>query len=632
MDRRAAISTHQLLLIVFLYLFLEWLFLATKPSFLSLLPFGEQVRILFATYLPCLLLGLAVHVPLLLADSLIRRWAPPMRRPPLPAITPAGVAAALGLVQIDNFTYIVLGFGIVHTAGSTAYLYLAGSIGLFLFLILYFSREQAAGIAPRRLRLRVAAAIALVAVSIVSSLWRAAGPIGGRGTGIEPDAADGRGRSLPNIVLLAADGIDADHLSIYGYGRQTTPHLDAFFDDALIIENAVANSSITSGSLTSMLTGKLPTTTRVIFGPPHALAAADAYQHLPGILKHLGYDSLQETVREWGDSADRNMLRAFDVANGRTVGSSTLWGLPEGFSMRFLWEKLFYDKLLDRISKRMLHVLGRQRMEDTFGMVKPLSHREVWGTNDETRVARALAFMKERAGPFFVHLHLLGSHCCPHKPEWKLFSASGSEAAIESREDWTDHQLNLYDDTILSADRHLGNVFAWLEESEEMENTVVVYSSDHTSWWDVTRRIPLLFRFPQGEHQGRVRKTAQLLDVAPTLLDHLGVEAPPWMEGDSLLRPEDLSDLRPIFATWPRLPDRENERWRSDMDWGPPFYGLETLGLALCHRWYRMNVRTGEGSVDEIPNHSAPCADDAFPTEPEITSMIAGHLVERGIR
>ncbi len=625
---RAAVSLQQLVLITFVYLLSEWLFLATKPSFLSLLPFREQVLILFVAALPFLGYGLAFQLPILLADYGLRRRAALL---PLAAVVPALIATALALVQLDTFTYTLFGFGIVHATGLPRYLYLAGSIAAVLYLTRYLGREQA-GLTRRRFRLRAIAALALASLSIVLSLVRGAAPAPGADLAGDLEAFAAGDPGLPNVVLVAADGVDADHLSIYGYERQTSPRLDAFFADALMVENAVANSSVTSGSLTSMLTGKLPTTTKLIFGPPHVLRGADAYQHLPGILKRLGYDTFQETLRHWGDAADRNMLEAFDVVNGREVSGSGLPGLSGGLAARFAWEKLFHDRLLDRIVQRARHVLGLERMEDTFGMVRPLSQEDVWGTGDETRVARTLELMSESAGPFFVHLHLLGTHCCPHRPEQRSFSAGADESALGSREEWTAHHRDLYDDTILSADRHLGRIFDWLESSGELDDTIVVFSSDHTSWWDINRRIPVLFRFPRGEHRGRVRQTAQLLDVAPTLLDYLGLETPVWMEGDSLLRPEEIRAMRPIFATWPWTPNLADESWQTDLDWGPPFYGVEVLGLALCHRWYRVNLDTGAGSMDEIPNHTAPCATGELPSDPEIRSMIAGHLAARGFR
>ena len=50
-----------------------------------------------------------------------------------------------------------------------------------------------------------------------------------------------------------------------------------------------------------------------------------------------------------------------------------------------------------------------------------------------------------------------------------------------------------------------------------------------------------------GENAGRYRKNVQLIDVAPTILDYLGAPLPYWMEGDSLLRYDELPEDRMIF-------------------------------------------------------------------------------------
>ena len=98
--------------------------------------------------------------------------------------------------------------------------------------------------------------------------------------------------NLPNIILFSVEGLDASHLSVFGYERDTTPFLDEIADDSLIAENNFTNSLKTAGSIVSLLTGKYPTTTRVLF-PPDILRADDSYQHLPGILRNAGYYAAQ---------------------------------------------------------------------------------------------------------------------------------------------------------------------------------------------------------------------------------------------------------------------------------------------------------------------------------------------------
>ena len=58
--------------------------------------------------------------------------------------------------------------------------------------------------------------------------------------------------ALPNIVLIVLDTTRADHLSVYGYERDTTPHLAAFAEEAIRFERAFATSTWTVASHASI--------------------------------------------------------------------------------------------------------------------------------------------------------------------------------------------------------------------------------------------------------------------------------------------------------------------------------------------------------------------------------------------
>ena len=58
---------------------------------------------------------------------------------------------------------------------------------------------------------------------------------------------------LPNIIILSGDGLATSHMSVYGYGRSTTPFMDSVQDEFQILENHFTNASDTGGSVISML-------------------------------------------------------------------------------------------------------------------------------------------------------------------------------------------------------------------------------------------------------------------------------------------------------------------------------------------------------------------------------------------
>ena len=65
-------------------------------------------------------------------------------------------------------------------------------------------------------------------------------------------------RSLPNVLLIVSDATRADHLSLYGYHRQTTPFLDKFAEETVVFNQAMAQGTSTIVSTPSLLASVYP--------------------------------------------------------------------------------------------------------------------------------------------------------------------------------------------------------------------------------------------------------------------------------------------------------------------------------------------------------------------------------------
>ncbi|MEO1087642.1 MAG: sulfatase-like hydrolase/transferase [Acidobacteriota bacterium] len=89
------------------------------------------------------------------------------------------------------------------------------------------------------------------------ALWRLVAP-SPFDLGLEA-SADRVGRGAP-VILIVLDTVRADHLSLYGYPRNTTPHLDDFAREAAVFEHAVSTSSWTLPAHASLFTGLFPLT------------------------------------------------------------------------------------------------------------------------------------------------------------------------------------------------------------------------------------------------------------------------------------------------------------------------------------------------------------------------------------
>ncbi|MAH19882.1 MAG: hypothetical protein CMB96_00285, partial [Flavobacteriaceae bacterium] len=101
---------------------------------------------------------------------------------------------------------------------------------------------------------------------------------------------------------------------------------------------------------------------------------------------------------------------------------------------------------------------------------------------------------------------------------------------------------------IAAIDESLGEVLKTLEALGELDNTVIIYSSDNGYFlgehtfndkrlaYENSMRVPMLIRYPKLIKQKTVVKQQCLnIDIAPTILDMAGVEIPGYMQGDSML-------------------------------------------------------------------------------------------------
>jgi arylsulfatase A-like enzyme len=421
---------------------------------------------------------------------------------------------------------------------------------------------------------------------------------------------------MPNIILLGLDGVNATHMSLYGYERDTTPNLSKLIHNALVVENAFVNAGKTGGSLTSLLTGKLSTETRVIF-PPDILVGEDAYQHLPGILKQLGYTNIQITMPYYGDARERNLQEGFDIINFYSVDTSPLANqlAKIGGDGSFY----FTGVIIQRISERLNHIFFIKKMENPYKAVT----EPATSIHDDQRLEAMIEYLNKANGPLFLHVHMMDLHGPKFYVPNQHFSAGQTQD-----QDW---MTDFYDDSILNSDRYIGELFRYLSESGKIKNTIIILYSDHGLEWNTLERVPLFFWFPDGQYAGTIQENVQLIDIASTILSYLGVPQPAWMQGQSVLR-ADLSPSRRILSAnvGEELMVTEDRRtWVVDeTEISPPFYDLGKVNMVVCDRWFSMDLRNPELSYGIVEGSTASCPPDAIPSPEEAEEILLQHLFD----
>jgi arylsulfatase A-like enzyme/Flp pilus assembly protein TadD len=303
----------------------------------------------------------------------------------------------------------------------------------------------------------------------------------------------GASPSRPNVVLITMDATRADHLGCYGNDQIQTPTIDALADRSLRFDRCFAAAPITLPSHTTMLTGLYPLNHSVrdngTFSVPEGLPT------LATILGGAGWTTL-------------GVIGAFPLTS------------PFGLSRDFD----FWDESFERRGKVLLPLAFEQRSAD--------------------RVTRtALRMVKNHdEGPFFLFVHYFD----PHRP-WEA-------PALYARR----YRHSPYDAEIAFTDACIGRLLKGLEEMGHTNDTVIILAADHGEGlndheeethsyllFNGTVRVPLMLSGP-GIERGVVDRPVSLADIAPTVLDILGLEAPRKMDGVSLLNPP--SDDRLVYS------------------------------------------------------------------------------------
>jgi arylsulfatase A-like enzyme len=294
-----------------------------------------------------------------------------------------------------------------------------------------------------------------------------------------------------NVVFVTVDTLRADRLGAYGYEKIDTGHIDALAKRGVLFSQAAAQVPITLPSHASIFTALNPITHNV--RENGAYVVSDDETTLAEILKEHAY-------------ATAAFLGAFPL--------DKRFGLNQGFDI--------YDD--------DLQVAGQKpQMRQWQGHEFSSFERKA-----EHVVRAALDWLtKNRQQKFFIWLHVYDPHRMYIPPP-------------PFREQYKDRP---YDGEVAYVDHALGSFFKKLEEWELLENTLIVFLSDHGEslgehkylghgerLYQPSMHIPLIMSHPGELPEGKVVDSlVRSIDIMPTVLDILSIAPPKNIEGVSLL-------------------------------------------------------------------------------------------------
>jgi arylsulfatase len=371
-------------------------------------------------------------------------------------------------------------------------------------------------------------------------------------------------QTRPNIVLIMTDQQRADSIAALGAPWMNTPNLDRLAEEGVAFTNCFVTSPVCVSSRASVFRGMYPHTTNV----------------------YTNFEKWEPNWVQWLADADYHCVN---------IGKMHInpYDAKGGFHQRFpvenkdrplfleQHERAIYDEWDKALKARGLRKPSRYtRLEDNPDNYKQTLGCFTWETDDDMHPDNFVGntsqwWLRERksTAPFFLQIGFPGPHP-PYDPtadylamydEVDIPVAEVSAAELEAqpsmhqklRQSMVDFNIDSvawrenpskedllrlrrhYAANVTMIDEQVGGIMDVLEQQGYLDNTIVIFCSDHADalgdhghiqkWtmYDSVTRVPLIFRAPKHLKAGlQCDDLVQLMDIAPTILELTGIGIP----------------------------------------------------------------------------------------------------------
>lgn len=489
-------------------------------------------------------LGMALLLPCALLCAALGRPAEPSRSLPLYAT----ILALAGTLSITIPWVIDLSAHLAAVGWSSdAVLALLWLIALALAVGAALVAAAAAAWQARRVERPLRTAATVVLVGSMLCLWPVARFFATDWKwGVARDAAIATTGKFPDVVLISIDTLRADHLGAYAEGHSLTPRMDQLAKDGVLFEHAITSSPWTLPAMASVMTGLYP------------------HHHGAGSITNRR-DPLGRSALSDGAWTLAGALHAYGFRTHAIVTNPYLalrYGVGQGFDS---YENVTIE------SEAFLAFAPTTVVR----LIEWLHPDVIIGDRGDTVSGRAARWLAQAPDnqPFFLWVHYVDPHppysragATRHK-SFRSDSLLAPAVAEPARITLTSPDVarlrsgeirlspeqkaavhDLYRDEVRSVDAAVGMLLDALDRRGRRQQTLVICLADHgEEFWEhggvehghtvyeELVHVPLLVRWPGHLPPAhRVAPTVRIVDVAPTVLDLLGLPPAQSLDGASV--------------------------------------------------------------------------------------------------
>lgn len=376
----------------------------------------------------------------------------------------------------------------------------------------------------------------------------------------------------PNVLFIVMDTVRADHMSLYGYTRDTTPNLKTLATDpqTTVFRQMRSAADWTLPSHASMFTGLYPSQhgSNCDARKHDILRLPDSAITLAERLRADGYSTVGVVANI------TSLLRNFAINQGFDYYATRLPANP-----------LYGGTLRVTLRRRLLRYVDRLTSQPENPRIYPTA------TNITAEIVRLLPQLRAGRHPWLLFANYMDAHTPynPPAPFENRYSSSPrlgvteyfsyGEAVMKQRQQISpsvmDPIIARYDAGIAYTDEQIGVLFDNLRQQGVYDDTLIIITADHgeafgehqlmdhgVSVYEDQIRVPLIIKWPRGVKPPDAAGQASGVDLMPTVLDVAGLKPQPGISGRSLVKPEtaatparfaetkpcnDVYDLHPRF-------------------------------------------------------------------------------------
>ncbi len=355
-----------------------------------------------------------------------------------------------------------------------------------------------------------------------------------------------------NIIVISLSNLRKKNMSFYGYTRPTTPNIDNFFKDSFVFNHAIAPASITYTDATSFFFSLQPTVHRYMSRDDRESSKRILrnYRSFPKILHDKGYKTAAFVSDEdyryeniFGPQFDYYFDRSFYTDYGiefkpwqynigtKDLVTPTINWLRENHSSKFFLFFQAYDMHCPYTPRGRFQKLYQKDYNPKIDF-----QNDCFITYNEVEKIK-------KGNKDYFKLY-----------DWKHFLDNKMDDGTLFGQRDLDHLVNLYDAELTNADDNLSNLFTEIKKLGLSKNTIIIFMSEHGDYLGesgyymkvaVTAKgnlhnanlsYPLMIQYPPLKKSFQQNQMIQTIDLAPTILNMVGIQQPSRMQGKSFLK------------------------------------------------------------------------------------------------